>query len=68
MPRKPKFDPIATLRAIAADNQAGSTARVQACKALIQFERDADEDEPDNGAPKDVVTQRALRLLKGGKS
>lgn len=67
-PKKPKFDPVATLRTIAADPDAGSTARVQACKALIQFDRDAAESEPTDDAPRDVVTQRALRLLKGGKS
>lgn len=66
--KKPNFNPVATLRAIAADPDAGSTARVQACKALMQYERDAKEDEPDNDAPRDVVTQRALKLLRGGKS
>ena len=67
-PKKPKFDPVATLRSIAADTEAGSTARVQACKALIQYERDAAEAEPTDDAPRDVVTHRALRLLKGGKA
>lgn len=68
-PKKPKFDPVVTLRAIAADPEAGSTARVQACKALIQYERESSENEPEgkNAAPTDAITQRALRLLKGGK-
>lgn len=65
-PSKTKFDPIATLRKIAADPKAGSTARVQACKALLQF-KDVDAVVKDN-APSDAVTRRALRLLRGGKS
>ena len=69
-PKKPKFDPVAMLRKIAADDSAGSTARVQACKALLAHERDGGDEEKDgkDAAPQDAVTRRALRLLNGGKS
>lgn len=68
-PKHKKIDPIAILRAIAADSKAGSTARVQACRALIAYERDnADPEKAKDGAPTDQITQRALRLLRGGKA
>ena len=69
MPRKKKFDPVKTLRDIAADENAGSTARVAACRALIQFERDNADTEPKDkdAAPTDAITRKALRLLNGGK-
>ena len=70
MARKPKqtFDPIAILRAIAADDDASAVARVTACKALIAFDRDTAKADPGDGAPTDTVTRKALTLLRGGKS
>lgn len=67
-PKKTKVDPLEILRSIAADPEEPAHARVAAAKTLLQHERDAGEAEPTNDAPRDVVTQRALRLLKGGKS
>lgn len=66
-PKPPAFDPVATLREIAADPDAGSTARVQACRALLAYERDAAKAEPGDDTPRDAVTRRALRLVNGGK-
>lgn len=68
---KPKFDALAILRSIAADPDVAAHARVGAAKALLQHDRDNAEAEPDNGAPRDHVTRRALqslRLVQGGKS
>jgi len=68
-PKQPAFDPIAILRGIAADPEAGATARVQAAKFLAQHERDtAGGEQPKDAPPSDTVTRRALRLLNGGKA
>lgn len=66
-PNKPKCDPLQILRDIASDPEAAAHARVAAAKSLLQYARNADEVEPDNGAPGDAVTRRALRLVKGGR-
>ena len=70
MARKPKqtFDPIAILRAIAADDDASAVARVTACKVLLAHERDnAETEQPADAPPSDAITRKALKLLKGGK-
>lgn len=71
-PKKPKkFDALAVLRKIAADDEVAAHARVGACKALLQHERDNDGDENEPGKdapPSDAITRRALKLLQGGKS
>lgn len=64
MTTKPKCDPTKILEQIAADKDAPATARVQAAKALIAIRKAASKKDE---APADAVTQRALRLLNGGK-
>lgn len=70
MKKPKKFDAVAMLRKIAADENAGSTARVQALKFLVAHDRDCGDDEKTgkDAPPADAVTRRALRLLNGGKS
>lgn len=65
---KPKFDALKTLRDIAGDADVAAHARVAACKSILQYERDKAEAEPNDDAPRDAVTRRALRLLQGGKA
>lgn len=71
-PKKPKkFDALAILREIAADDEVAAHARVGALKALLQHERDSDgDDKADDptAPPSDRVTTAALRLLKGGRA
>lgn len=65
MAKKPTCDPTKILEEIANDPEAPATARVQAAKALVAILKAANKKQD---TPADVVTQRALKLLKGGKS
>jgi hypothetical protein len=56
-------DPKAVLRSIAADDSAPPSARVAAAKALLSAQPGNDDQNE-----RDPVTQRALRILSGGKS
>ena len=58
------IDPETVLRQIAADASAPATARVQACKALLERPTGARETP---GAEDDELTRVALRLLKSTK-
>lgn len=66
MAKKLPCDPTAILEEIANDPEAPATARVAACKALVAIKKAAASKKPET--PTDAVTERALRLLKGGKS
>ncbi|MBS0252607.1 MAG: hypothetical protein JSR78_16245 [Proteobacteria bacterium] len=69
MPRKKKFDPVRILQEIAANPASGDTARVAAAKVLLAHQKTVDPTAGEKDAPpSDAITQRALRLLKGGKS
>lgn len=66
--KQPPFDPVKTLREIAANPDVAAHARVTACRALLQHERAAAGAEPGDDAPHDAVTRRALRMIQGGKA
>ncbi|WP_409188595.1 hypothetical protein [Bradyrhizobium sp. RDM4] len=59
-------DPTAVLRTIAADKSAPASARVAAAKALLLLEK-GDEDRKNPGDQNQRISQRALRVLNGGK-
>lgn len=67
-PKARKFDPVATLREIAADPEVAAHARVSACRALLAHDDAADAEPGKDAAPNDAITRRALKLLQGGKS
>jgi hypothetical protein len=54
-------DPVAVLRSIAADTSAPATSRVAAAKALLAHSSQTSEPAVDE------ATERALRLLAGGR-
>lgn len=58
-------DPLAVLRAIAADASAPASARVAAAKALAKAI--PQERKPTPQSEDDPVSRRALRILAGGK-
>jgi hypothetical protein len=58
-------DPLAILRAIAADESAPASARVAAAKALAKTI--PQERKPAEQSDGDPVSRRALRILNGGK-
>lgn len=58
-------DPLAVLRAIAADESAPASARVTAAKALAKTTQQ--ERKPVEQSEGDPVSRRALRILAGGK-
>jgi hypothetical protein len=58
-------DPVAVLRAIAADESAPASARVAAARALLADGQREDQPAIDGG---DAVSRRALRILQGGKA
>jgi hypothetical protein len=56
-----RVDARAILEAIAADPDAASTARVQACKALIALDlAETEPERPDDGV--DDLTRRAIEM------
>jgi hypothetical protein len=65
MTKKPTCDPTKILEEIANDPEAPATARVAACKTLVAIHKAAGKKLE---TPADAVTERALRLLKGGKA
>lgn len=71
-PKQPKtakkFDALAILRQIAADEEVAAHARVGACRALLAHDDAADPEAGKDAPPSDAITRRALKLLQGGKS
>lgn len=69
MSRKKKFDPLKILQEIASNTQCGDTARVAAARAILAHKNATSDDKPTgkDAPPTDIVTQKALRLLRGGK-
>jgi hypothetical protein len=53
------FDAITILQSIALDCAVPASARVQACKILLELDRDG------SGQPIDPVSERALALMDG---
>ncbi|MFZ1992161.1 MAG: hypothetical protein WAW96_20595 [Alphaproteobacteria bacterium] len=61
-----KVDPRSILREIAADRSAPARERVQACKALLDL--DGAKSDENSGCGVDPLTERALKLLQGGRA
>ncbi|TGQ09002.1 MULTISPECIES: hypothetical protein [unclassified Mesorhizobium] len=59
------IDPLEVLRSIAADTSAPANARLQAARTLLAH-GGRDEEEGDQ-TELDAVSQRALRILQGGR-
>lgn len=58
-------DPLDVLRSIAADTSAPANARLQAARTLLA--RNGKAEEEGDTAALDRVSQRALKLLQGGR-
>ena len=60
-----QVNPLQILREIAADRSAPAAARLAAAKALIA--RGGRKNDDGNGAENDRISERTLKLLKGGR-
>ena len=62
------IDPRAVLAAIAVDPKASAMSRVNACNALLEYDRKVAKDAvPTVGGAKSVVLERALRAAMPGR-